>query len=61
MTAAEMKEPTKNIPRAIKGVYIRILVFYIAGVFVRAAFFILFLVPFPSWGSCPLGFGYASG
>ncbi|KAF8464510.1 amino acid permease-domain-containing protein [Gautieria morchelliformis] len=29
MTAAEMKNPTKNIPRAIKGVYVRILVFYI--------------------------------
>ncbi|KIJ55957.1 hypothetical protein M422DRAFT_198811 [Sphaerobolus stellatus SS14] len=34
MTAAEMRNPTKNIPRAIKGVYVRILVFYIVGVFV---------------------------
>lgn len=34
MTAAEMSNPTKNIPRAIRGVYLRILVFYILGVFV---------------------------
>lgn len=34
MTAAEMSNPRKNIPRAIKGVYVRILVFYILGVFV---------------------------
>jgi len=34
MTAAETRNPTKNIPRAIRGVYIRILVFYIVGVFV---------------------------
>ncbi|KAF8583563.1 hypothetical protein K439DRAFT_1505471 [Ramaria rubella] len=46
MTAAEMRNPSKNIPRAIiarldndcgkccKGVYVRILVFYILGVFV---------------------------
>ncbi|KAF8522939.1 amino acid transporter [Hysterangium stoloniferum] len=34
MTAAEMTNPTKNIPRAIRGVYIRILIFYILGVFI---------------------------
>ncbi|KAF8580217.1 amino acid transporter [Ramaria rubella] len=34
MTAAEIQNPTKNIPRAIKGVYIRILVFYVLGVFI---------------------------
>ena len=35
MTAAEIRNPTKNIPRAIRGVWVRILVFYILGVFVR--------------------------
>ncbi|KAF8577953.1 amino acid transporter [Ramaria rubella] len=34
MTAAEIQNPTKNIPRAIKGVYVRILVFYVLGVFI---------------------------
>jgi len=34
MTAAEIRNPTKNIPRAIRGVYVRILVFYILGVFI---------------------------
>ncbi|GJJ13090.1 hypothetical protein Clacol_007340 [Clathrus columnatus] len=34
MTAAEISNPTKNIPRAIRGVYVRILVFYIVGVFI---------------------------
>ncbi|KIJ33471.1 hypothetical protein M422DRAFT_35495 [Sphaerobolus stellatus SS14] len=34
MTAAEIKNPTKNIPLAIKGVYVRILIFYIVGVFI---------------------------
>lgn len=34
MTAAETQNPRKNIPRAIKGVYVRICVFYILGVFV---------------------------
>jgi yeast amino acid transporter len=28
MTAAEIKNPTKNIPRAIRGVWVRILLFY---------------------------------
>lgn len=34
VTAAETRNPTKNIPRAIRGVWIRILLFYIIGVFV---------------------------
>jgi len=34
MTAAEMTNPTKNIPRAVRGVYVRILVFYVVGVFI---------------------------
>ena len=34
MTAAETRNPTKNIPRAIRGVWIRILLFYIIGVFI---------------------------
>jgi amino acid transporter len=34
MTAAEIQNPTKNIPRAIKGVWVRILLFYIIGVFI---------------------------
>ncbi|KAF8578791.1 amino acid transporter [Ramaria rubella] len=34
MTAAETRNPKKNIPRAIRGVYIRISVFYILGVFI---------------------------
>ena len=33
ITAAETHNPTKNIPRAIRGVWIRILLFYIIGVF----------------------------
>jgi L-asparagine transporter-like permease len=37
MTAAETRNPTKNIPKAIRGVYIRILVFYIVGVFVSSS------------------------
>lgn len=40
MTAAETQNPRKNIPRAIKGVYVRICVFYILGVFVRSEPFI---------------------
>jgi len=34
MTAAETRNPTKNIPRAIRAVWIRILLFYIIGVFI---------------------------
>jgi amino acid transporter len=34
MTAAETHNPTKNIPRAIRGVWVRILLFYIIGVFI---------------------------
>jgi len=34
LTAAETRNPIKNIPRAIKGVWVRILVFYILGVFI---------------------------
>jgi amino acid transporter len=34
MTAAETRNPTKNIPIAIRGVWVRILLFYIIGVFV---------------------------
>jgi len=34
MTAAETRNPKKNIPRAIKTVYWRITLFYIVGVFV---------------------------
>jgi len=34
MTAAETQNPTKNIPRAIRGVWVRILLFYILGVFI---------------------------
>jgi len=34
MTAAETHNPTKNIPKAIRGVWIRILLFYILGVFI---------------------------
>jgi amino acid transporter len=34
MTAAETHNPTKNIPRAIRGVWVRILLFYIVGVFI---------------------------
>jgi amino acid transporter len=34
ITAAETRNPTKNIPRAIRGVWIRILLFYIIGVFI---------------------------
>ncbi|KAF8524045.1 amino acid transporter [Hysterangium stoloniferum] len=34
MTAAETRNPKKNIPRAIRGVYVRICVFYILGVFI---------------------------
>lgn len=33
MTAAETQNPTKNIPIAIRGVWVRILLFYIIGVF----------------------------
>lgn len=33
MTAAETHNPTKNIPIAVRGVWIRILLFYIIGVF----------------------------
>ena len=33
MTAAETHNPTKNIPLAIRGVWVRILLFYIIGVF----------------------------
>ncbi|KAF8478794.1 amino acid transporter [Gautieria morchelliformis] len=32
--AAETKNPTKNIPRAVRGVWVRILLFYIFGVFI---------------------------
>lgn len=28
MTAAEIQNPTKNIPKAIRGIWIRILIFY---------------------------------
>lgn len=41
MTAAETRNPRKNIPRAINGVYIRICIFYIMGVFVRVYVFAL--------------------
>ncbi|KAF8590199.1 amino acid transporter [Ramaria rubella] len=34
LTAAETQNPKKNIPRAIRSVYIRISVFYILGVFI---------------------------
>ncbi|KAI9567928.1 amino acid permease [Boletus coccyginus] len=34
MAAAEVKNPRRNIPKAIKRVYLRVLVFYIGGVFV---------------------------
>ena len=34
MAAAETKNPRRNLPRAIKLIYIRIIVFYICGVFV---------------------------
>ena len=34
MTAAETRNPTKNIPKAIRGVWVRILLFYIIGVFI---------------------------
>ncbi|EIM81052.1 amino acid transporter [Stereum hirsutum FP-91666 SS1] len=34
MTAAEIQNPTKNIPKAIRGIWIRILIFYILGVFI---------------------------
>lgn len=34
MAAAESKNPRKNLPKAIRRVYIRILLFYIGGVFV---------------------------
>lgn len=36
MTAAETQNPTKTIPRAIRGVYVRVGIFYILGVFVRS-------------------------
>jgi len=34
MTAAEMQNPSINIPKAIRGVWVRILLFYIIGVFI---------------------------
>ena len=34
ITAAEIRNPTRNIPLAIRGVWVRILLFYIVGVFV---------------------------
>ena len=34
MAAAEARNPRRNIPKAIKRVYMRVLVFYIGGVFV---------------------------
>jgi amino acid transporter len=34
MTAAEAKNPKKSLPRAIKGVAVRIALFYILGVLV---------------------------
>ena len=34
LTAAETRNPTKNIPLAIHGVWTRILLFYILGVFI---------------------------
>lgn len=34
MTAAEMQNPTRNVPKAIRGVWVRILLFYITGVFI---------------------------
>jgi amino acid transporter len=34
MTAAEIQNPTRNIPKAIRGVWVRILLFYIIGVFI---------------------------
>lgn len=34
MTAGEAKNPRRNLPKAIKRVYIRILLFYIGGTFV---------------------------
>jgi amino acid transporter len=34
IAAAEARNPRRNIPKAIKRVYIRVLVFYIGGVFI---------------------------
>jgi amino acid transporter len=34
MAAAEAKNPRRNLPKAIRRVYIRLLLFYIGGVFV---------------------------
>ena len=34
MAAAEARNPRRNIPKAIRRVYFRVLVFYIGGVFV---------------------------
>jgi yeast amino acid transporter len=34
MTAAETHNPTKNIPMAIRGVWVRILLFYMLSVFI---------------------------
>ena len=34
MAAAEVRNPRRNIPKAIKRVYVRVLLFYIGGVFV---------------------------
>jgi yeast amino acid transporter len=34
ITSAEIRDPTKTIPLAIRGVWVRILLFYITGVFV---------------------------
>lgn len=34
ITAAETHNPTKTLPRAIRGVWVRILLFYILGVFI---------------------------
>jgi len=55
ITAGEAKNPRRNIPRAIKRVYIRILLFYILGTFV-----IGLLVP-SNDGSLTLGFKTAAG
>lgn len=34
ITAGEAKNPRRSLPKAIRGVYIRILLFYIGGTFI---------------------------
>lgn len=34
MAAAEAKNPRRNVPRAVRRIYFRLLVFYVGGVFV---------------------------